>query len=76
MKITPEHYNHLRGLVMPHMQAHPDSEYQLAGLSSKRWRWDCLYAARAHDFICQDLYGYLDDDHIDTALRHIAKELS
>lgn len=41
----------------------------------KRLRWDCLYAAGLTPFICDNLYSYLNDDHIDTALKNIIKEL-
>lgn len=41
---------------------------------NKRFRWDCLYAAKLNDFLCHTLYKYLDDTHIDTALKQITKE--
>ena len=52
--------------------------YRDAGLSDKRFMWDWLWASyiegeRATTWICDNLYSYLNDDHIDTALRHIFK---
>ena len=44
---------------------------------AKRWRWDLLYAAgkfMPQHFVCDVLYQYLNDTHIDTALKNIVKE--
>jgi len=41
-----------------------------------RFRWDCLHSRKLSLFISSHLYPYLDDGHIDTALRQIAKELN
>jgi hypothetical protein len=41
----------------------------------KRIRWDLTYQANLTGFICDSLYSYLDDSHIDTALKSIMKEL-
>ena len=38
----------------------------------KRYRWDLFYAAALP---IQELYAYLNDDHIDTALRKLVKPL-
>jgi len=43
-------------------------DYAARGLSAKRLRWDVLYASK---FPICSLYSYLNDDHIDTALRAI-----
>jgi hypothetical protein len=43
----------------------------------KRWRWDLLYAAKnfmPQHFVCDVLYKYLNNTHIDTALKKIVKE--
>ena len=45
---------------------------------NKRYRWDCLYEAVATDTYpgyMNGLYRYLNDDHIDTALRMIVSPL-
>ena len=42
--------------------------YQNTGFSHMRYRWDILHASK-HDM--KYLYQYLDDSHIDTALRKI-----
>jgi hypothetical protein len=41
----------------------------------KRFRWDLLYAAKLSPWICDNLYPYLNDSHIDTALKSIVNEL-
>ena len=41
----------------------------------KRLRWDCFYAIKGARFACDELYAYLDDSHIDTALRTIQEIL-
>lgn len=42
------------------------NDYQAAGLSPMRFRWDAVRAAKID--VCQ-FYTYLNDSHIDTALR-------
>jgi hypothetical protein len=77
MKITNEDYTilkqHIEGSrVFPMLM-----EYRERGLSDKRYRWDCLYSSgiKIGDGIGRrgdlNLYQYLDDTHIDTALRKI-----
>ena len=41
----------------------------------KRFRWDLLWATGQSKWITDVLYSYLNDTHIDTALRSIVKEL-
>lgn len=88
MKIKPEHYSHMleecRHVArhMPYNRA----EY-IARISSipniekstdpdKRYRWDLMYAAGLSRYVCDNVYPYANDDHIDTALRQIVKELN
>lgn len=37
----------------------------------KRFRWDCFYAAKLSGWCCERLYKYLNDEHIDTALKKV-----
>lgn len=75
--MTAEHYAELsKGLdaIRPMiLQAMP--EYKAAGLSDRRLRWDATYKAGLTGWICKNLYSYLDDNHIDTALRQYFKQL-
>jgi hypothetical protein len=40
-------------------------------LSLKRYQWDITYKAGLTAYICETLYKYLDDTHIQTALNRI-----
>ncbi len=84
MKIKPEHYAVLETAVKQVLEANPQvtlEAYSQAGLSPMRFRWDALWAARKRSGItigttlgspgCLPLYDYLNDEHIDTALRKI-----
>lgn len=46
--------------------------YRAAGRSDKHFRWDCLHFS---GFNVRPLYSYLNDSHIDTALRRIVNLL-
>lgn len=81
MKITKEHYNHLKSeIIAKHefmLKEHSNdySVYLNAGHSVKRHTWDLLHAAGLTPFICDTLYKYLNDEHINTALVNIHKSL-
>ena len=78
MKIKQEHYDHIRSAIVNILegrgvnpQVPPLAEYEKAGMSAKRWRWDLLWSANLSPWICKNIYPYANDDHIDTALRRI-----
>lgn len=73
MKMRPEHLDTLRDIIAPLDTPERRADYVKQGLSSKRYRWDLLYAARVSNWICSTLYPYLNDSHIDTALRSIVQ---
>lgn len=75
MKISTEHFRQLKLMCEAVMQDHPDGwlKYEAAGLSHERFRWDVLRATGKMNWVCDVLYSYLDDSHIDTALRSIVK---
>ena len=76
MKMAPEHLAQLKASVSKlHTQFHR-SRYQAAGLSTKRYQWDLTHQAELTPWICDTLYAYLDDQHIQTALNKIVKPLS
>jgi len=78
MKIKPEHYNHVKQEMakIPIETVRQHKENLKLDLRVKdldmRLRWDWFRAAGLH---CDVLYKYLDDTHIDTALKKIVKEL-
>ena len=49
-----------------------EAKYLASGFSPMRFRWDLFNAAATKPFdLVKRIYSYADDDHIDTALRHI-----
>lgn len=83
MKMTQEHFKTLKALLEPvdteeRRTLYKESRYPRAELTkdvNKRYRWDCLYATGAANSIMSDLYTYLDDSNIDTALRNLVRPL-
>ena len=75
MKITNEHLEHMREAIAPLDTTERREAYKLGELSSKRHRWDLAREAGLIPFVCATLYKYLDDTHIDTALRNIVPAL-
>lgn len=71
LKIKSEDLKKLKELVTPLDTPERRKEYVDKGLSDKRYRWDLTYTKACTEFICQVLYKYLDDNHIDSALRSI-----
>ena len=75
MKIQAAHFAHIQTVVSTLDTAELRKEYREAGLSDKRYRWDLTYKANLTQYICDTLYPYLNDTHIDTALRSMVKPL-
>lgn len=73
MKIKPEHIEYIKAAICKDSKAPCLNEYLSKGLSAKRWRWDLLYRAKISSWISANIYPYANDDHIDSALRHITK---
>ena len=78
MKMTTEHYQYLQQAIEPKMHEYPKHAYvndktdvEGHAYTAKRYRWDLVHVARLTPWICDNLYGYLNDSHIDTALRRI-----
>ena len=85
MKMQKDHYLHLKVMIKTAVleAGKPVEEfakaYQAAGHTAKRFRWDWLYAVpmvNRQEWFDRGIYAYLNDDHIDTALRSICKELN
>lgn len=75
MKIKPEHLQTLVDNITHFDTNELRCQYRAQGLSDKRYRWDLAYMSNSTRFICDVLYVYMDDTHIDTALRKIVKSL-
>lgn len=88
MKMTTEHYETLKLAIAKVSHKAPehrevllrqDKYKQSLERLNKRVRWDCYWAAQEYlpeRFVINTLYEYLNDDHIDTALKKIQRELS
>lgn len=68
MKITEQHYAHLRGAIRPILA-------RIQVPHTARIRWDALFHAGLGEWLNAELYPYLTDAHIDTALKAISKEV-
>ena len=73
LKITDEHYDQLKAMVESSRLYGFELNYTQMGLSLMRYRWDCLWAInfKIRDELFREMYKYINDDHIDSALRHI-----
>lgn len=84
MKIKPEHYEHLKQAIVPLLEKgktderYTEAYYVTHGIGkdhAKRFRWDALYSIPGMSkWICDTLYQYIDDTHIDSALKKIVKD--
>jgi hypothetical protein len=77
MKIQSEHYEHMKSAISAVAVQHPVADYRTANptFTDMRVRWDYCHAAGLTPWTCANLYSYMNDEHIDTALRHIFTEL-
>jgi hypothetical protein len=83
VKIHPAHLDELRSRVTPLDTEENRAKYRAGDFPradsvkdlDKRYRWDLLWAAVSFDWVNHYLYGYLDDNHIDTALKAIVPPL-
>jgi hypothetical protein len=89
MKIKPEHLNELKSMIWSfgdqYVSKHGSDalrEYYTNVIGkdprvkdvNKRLMWDLVKGAGATKYLCDVLYQYLDDTHIDTALRALTPE--
>lgn len=72
MKMKSEHFAQLSQAVRPYLSLEYQQKYTNAGLTLNRYRWDALHAS---GFDTRPLYEYLNDSHIETALRNVLPEL-
>lgn len=85
MKIKPEHFATMQQKIEAFVAANRDKVLaHREGLKTdervkdldKRFRWDLSRAAVGARWICDEVYSYANDDHIDTALRRIVGGLA
>ena len=78
MKITKEHYAHMRDAMRAaaeRQQGITTRTYEAEGLTAQRYRWDLMWSAKLNSWVCANIYPYANDEHLDTALRSIVIEL-
>jgi hypothetical protein len=75
MKMEKQHYEKLRSEILYIEEKLPAMKYiyKNANRSKERYCWDLLFKCNENfrDFIFKNLYSYLNDDHINTALNKI-----
>ena len=79
MKMRKDDFEALRGLIRAHPLGTHKQVYLDRGLSQTRFVFDHLWAipnGPRQEWFDRGIYTYLDDTHIETALRRIVKELS
>ena len=81
MKVTAEHYKviteHFRKFTTIQVIDHAEfiRTEGKAKDESKRLRWDIMHYSGLTPFLCDTLYKYCDDTHVDTALKQAMKEV-
>ena len=89
MKITQEHFDRLQASINEILIKYNDNGQLVAEYEQglfprsektkdlqKRFCFDLLYGAGLNKFVCDELYPYLQDDHIYTALKAITPTLT
>lgn len=75
LKMRPEHRKHIADAIAGHDTSFHRARYAAEELSDKRYRWDLLRHTVLLSWVCSELYPYLNDDHIDSALKSLVKPL-
>lgn len=85
MKIKPEHFSQLKALIEPLDTPTLRTRYQEKDFPRSdnvknldmRYRWDLLYTIPGctRRPLMDEMYAYMNDNHIDTALRRIVRPL-
>jgi len=74
MKITPEHLAQLKALIQPNDTEAHRVTCRAQKMSDVGYRWQLVHQSKgALTFVCDHLYKYMNDEHIDTALRSFIK---
>lgn len=85
MKITKEHYQTVKDAMTQKLKStsKEDIKQYIENMKNdhrvkdinKCMRWDLFYAAGMIRYTTDTLYAYMNDDHIETALIKIQKEI-
>jgi hypothetical protein len=77
MKMLPEHFAEIKRRCAEFDTEDRRALYRASGLTAMRYRWDVASIAFADlpggwsKWVCDNPYSYLNDTHIDTALRKV-----
>ena len=81
MKMKKEHYQKIETAINAAEKRNPGikAQYQNEGKPKSRYAWDMLHYSEIDGktgtaFICSELYSYLNDNHINTALNKIVRD--
>ena len=82
MKIELHHFYHIKDAIADRVSYAAYDQYKqsiiLEGKAkdvSKRVRWDLAYMTIGSEWICDNIYSYADDSHLDTALKKAIKQI-
>lgn len=77
MKLRPEHYESMKAAVKVVLDENPDaaSLFEQCGISHARFRWEILHVSKWFNGRSREVYEYVNDGNIDTALRQAFREL-
>lgn len=80
MKIKKEHYEYMKSEIKKvpcNINDHRQWLKENAKFNDleKRIRWNFYHAAKLSKFVCDNIYPYADDTHIDTALKNIIQDI-
>lgn len=81
MKIKPEHYATLKATLEDVAHLYPEFVARFSAMpkikdADRAARWQLLREAQAIHWLCDTLYPYLNDTHVDTALRHAYADIT
>lgn len=87
LKIQAGHLQYLKDLVLPCDSPQKREQYKVGNFANadkvqdlyKRYRWDLFWQGLRNsnntDFLTKVLYSYLNDEHIDSALKYVVRPL-
>ena len=76
MKIQPDHAAYITAAVQAVDNPERRAKARIGNHSNMRYRWDCLWATGLTQWICDNIYPYANDDHLDTVLRNAVPNLN
>ncbi len=80
MKVSQEQYEHIRDAVSGVVSKNGPEKiaaFRATQTTERQFRWNLLWAAGISAWIASELQDHgVKDDHIDTALRKVMKELA